>query len=162
MLFMLVPIFSNIGAVCHRGCPNDTRCIGAWHIPFANQEKGQSLWDLYKYSSYTMNTWSNVKPPPLFHKFLLIQRHVLKEPMTNDFPCGAEQPQTCFAWVNELSPLVRFVLRSKAMNTGHWHYCNHIHYYVPRSNSEAWYAANKSIFTFNGHVAACSPASIWK
>ena len=35
--------------------------------------------------------------------------------MTNDFFHGAEQPQTCFGWINELSPLLRIVLRSKAM-----------------------------------------------
>ena len=35
--------------------------------------------------------------------------------MTNDFSYGAEQPQTRFASINKLSPLVRIVLRSKAI-----------------------------------------------
>ena len=47
--------------------------------------------------------------------FLLIHDDVLKEPKTNYFSYEVEQPQTCFARINELSPLVRIVLRSKAM-----------------------------------------------
>ena len=107
--------FFKYSAVYHFSCPNDTRNIGARYNPFVNQGEGQSLGGLYKHSSYCLNTWSNVKPTPLFRKFLLIQRHVLKEPKANDFPYEAEQPQTYFAWIYELPPLSRVVLRSKAI-----------------------------------------------
>ena len=39
----------------------------------------------------------------------------MKEPLTNAFPYRSEQPQTCFALINKLSPLIRIVLKSKAM-----------------------------------------------
>ena len=39
----------------------------------------------------------------------------MKEPLTNAFPYRSEQPQTCFALINKLSPIIRIVLKSKAM-----------------------------------------------
>ena len=111
-----MPIFSNTGVVLFiiSAVPTTQEAL-MLGITLGNEKEGQSLWDLYKYSSYRLNTWSNVKPTPLLHKFLLIQKHVHKEPVKNDFSYGAEQPQTCFAGISELSPLARTVLKSKAM-----------------------------------------------
>ena len=45
-------------------------------------------------------------------------------------------------------PLVRIVLRSKTMKKViDILEIAHIYYYIPRSNSEAWYAANENILT---------------
>ena len=82
--------------------------------------------------------------------------------MTNDFPYEAEQLQTWFASLNELSPQFRIVLRSEAMNSS-----------LMLLQSHTLLCSAKAIFFlqlgmprtriyvhFDGPVAACSTVSI--